>query len=666
MMNESELLSVLGSYIKDTTRHSGSTLEQINRDLFDRYNQEPYGNEVEGRSSVVASDVFETVESDMPSLARIFLGASKILEFKPLTDNDIEEADQKTKYANYLIREQRDSFKILLDWMKETGFSKYSVVKFFCEEIEKPERIEFKYLSEEEKNLIISDLESDDQVSSVEIEEYTDGEVGLSFKVMRKIKKITIVNVPTETFLISRGAKSKDDAVLIGDQSILSKGDLIAMGYDKNMVMDLPCAVGYDNQSLHQRFRDQGGFDLNTGYHWTSDKILVEDLYPLVDFDGDGIPERRKILKVADKILENDYFDLVPYAMLSQIPMPHSAIGKSRGEIAAKYQEKNTALERSLHDNMYSVSRPRWGVDDSNGRIDGGKVNLDDLFTHRLDGIIRVDGTPSNHLQPYETPYVGDKTLQVIQYIDSRKSNALGVSMASQGLNADKLYRETATRFEGVQDAGAAKLELVARVFAETGFRELYEGVIKLAHLYQDTETEIRVLGKQLLIDPRKWRNDHYCECLVGLASGDSAEMINNLSTTITIQNQLIAQGSPLTDWKKLYNSLTDMVRIMGKPDPGRYFNDPEVPAQVLMAQNMVMQAQMQQLQQQVQHNPLAEAEIIRAQAKMMEASGKNTNEMRKFAAKLAQDDRQFAMTLAKELTDMELKYQTDIPGAMI
>ncbi len=665
-MQDEELLTILKCQIGDTTKHANDDLAAFNRDLLQRYNQELYGNEVEGRSKVVASDVFETVESDMPSLARVFLGASQILEFQPVSDADVEEAKQKTKYANYLIRNQRDSFKVMIDWMKETGFSKFAVVKFFCEEIETPEYKDYSGLSPEEKNLILADLQEKDDVVSVEVEEDESNEFDVSFKVVRKRKKITIVNVPTETFLISRGAKCKDDAQLVGDESIYTKGDLVGMGYDKQMVKDLVCSSEHNETDRQERFKDQGGYDYKSGYHWLNDKVLVQELYPLVDYDDDGIPERRRVLKVGEKVLENEPHEVVPYAILSQIPMPHTAIGRSRGELAAKYQEKNTALERSLHDNIYAVSRPRWGVDDSNGRIDGGKVNLDDLLTHRIDGVIRVDGTPSNHLQPYETPYVGDKALQVIQYVDARKANALGTPMASQGLSADKLYKETATRFEGVQDHGDAKIELVARVFAETGFRELFEGVIKLAQRHQDTATEIRVLGEQMTIDPRKWRYDHYCQSLVGLGAGDSAEMIQNLSTTITIQNQLIAQGSPLADWKKLYNALADLTRIMGKPDPNRYFNDPEVPAQTLMAQNMMLQMQLQQLQQQAQQNPLAEAELIRAQAKMAEAQGKNSNDMQKFAAKMSQEDRHFAMNLAKELTKLELDHNKNIPGALV
>jgi hypothetical protein len=669
-MSEAELLTVLKNQLGDSIKYANSGFKASYETLYRSYNQEPYGTEIKDRSQVISSDHYDMVESDMPALARIFLGSNDILKYVPLGNNDQEEAEEKTKFANYIVRNQPDSFKIIHDWLKEPGWCKCSVVKTFIEETEQARYESYEDLSEDELAILLQDLESGEDADRVEIESQEkekNGTFNVRFRIVQCIEKICIANVPPENFIISRGAKNKDSAMIVGDEITKTKGELIAEGYPKDMVKKLtPNTTNINGNTTKQlRFEDQGGWDQKSGYHWTQEEVTIQNLYSLVDVDGDGIPERRFIVKCGEEILENEPYELVPYAILSQILIPHSAIGKSRGEKAAATQKEKTAIKRGIMDNIYAVNRPRMGVDDSDGSIDGGKVNLDDLLTHRIDGIIRTDGPPMNALMPIVTPYIGNEALQVINYIDNEKVQSLGLQLGNQGLNVEDLYKETATRFEGVDSANKAKLELVARVYAETGFRELFDNVIWLAQHHQDTETEILVLGKPMTVNPRGWRRKHYAQCLIGLGAGDNEEMINNLSGIMQIQKQEIMSGSPLADHKKLYNTLFDLIKVMGKPDPSRYFNDPEMPEQTLMAKLYQLFTQNQQLQAQVQNNPLAEAAMVTAKAKLAEVQGKESSQMRQFIMKMAQEDKQFAAELAKDLTEIELKYNSNVPGAL-
>lgn len=665
MMSEAELLAVVKSQLGNSIKYSNDDFNAVNEKLIDSYNQELYGNEVDGRSQVVSSDHYDMVESDMPPLARIFLGSNKIMSFQPFGEDDKEECRQKTEYAHYLIRGQRDSFKILFDFLKEPGFAKCAVLKFYPEEIRRPEYVSYQGLSEDEMAVVMSDLEGGDKVDSVEVVSHEEREgqrFDVRFKVVKKTKRIAIQNVPVNSFIITRGASSLKDAELVGDVCAKRKGALIAEGFDKKMVRDLP-VKGQRDTLEQRRFEDQGGYDPQTGYHWTNDEVEIEYLYPLVDRDEDGIPERLMVVKCADRILEVEPYGIEPYAVMSQIPMPHVLIGKSRGEYAAKIQLQRTAVERGLMDNIYSVLRPRMAVDDSAGSIEGGKVDLDDLMTDQIDGIIRVDGSPMDSLMPIVTPYIGDSALQVIQYLDAKKGQSLGNQAVTQGLNADQFYKETATRFEGVQDLGQAKIELLARVYAETGFRQLFEGVIWTAQHYQDDACEIMVLGKPLIVDPRKWRYEHYCQSNVGLGAGDSEQAITNLGVTLQTQMGLAQMGSPLVDSKKLYNTLDDLSRAMGKPDTSRYFNDPEQPQQLLQAQLEQAMQMIAQMQQQMQMgDPIKQAELIRAEAKLVEAESKQNIE----AAKIDQKNQQFIADMAARLTELELKYSQNVPGSIV
>lgn len=680
MMQDAEKLTILKNLLGDTVKYANDEFATENRNLLNSYNQEKYGNEEDGRSQVVASDHYDTVESDMPGYARVFLGANKVLEFQPLSEGDAEEAKQKTDYADYIIRQQPDSFKVLHDWLKEPGLAKASVVKFYCEEKEKAKYVYYENLSEDEMVVVVEDLEGDSNVSKVEIEsklERDDNKFDVRFRVVRPVKRIVVVNVPVNSFIISRGADNKDTAPIIGDECIKKKFELIQDGFSEELVKSLPISSKDGKHTdMQRRFEGQGGWDQQSGYHWHFDEVTVQNLYPLMDVDEDGIPERRMIMKCGEKILSDEPYGIAPYAILSQVLMPHAAIGKSRGEQAAQYQKEKTAIKRGMNDNIYAVNRPGHAVDASSGKMGGSKVDIDEMLTHRISRVVRTDGNPYDKIMQLETPYIGDKALQVIQYIDTQKSGTLGSMLANQGLTSDKFYQETATRFEGVEAQALAKSELVCRVYAETGWRELYEGVIWTAQHYQDEETEIMVLGKPLIVDPRKWRFQHYAQSNIGLGAGDSAETLENLGVMLNTMNTMKASGSPLVDDQKLYNIMEDIVRATGKPMVSRYFNNPEQPEELVLAMNEQLIAQVEQLSAQLQ-NPLAEAEAVKAQSRerveafksqlrVQEQSEKSDKDMALKMMEMAQEDGQFRKTMIKDLTELELKYQQNVPGAAV
>lgn len=697
-MTDSELLDYLKPLEKDAVLYNGDFME-FNEELLSEYLGMPYGDEVEGQSQAVSTDMQDVVEADMPSLARIFLGANDILTFQPNTDSeeDVREAEEKTKYINWLVRKQPTSFKTLHDWIKDAEIQKFGVVKYYIDKESKPSEKTYEGLSGDEVAVLMEQLKSQPGVKSVTVvsrDILGDGEnatYSVKFRITKERQKVCIRAVPLENFLITRNCSSVQEADLLGDIEMKSRGQLIAEGFDKEKVGLIPTEAQERSgtQMKQIRFDDQGGFIELTGKE-KQEMVEVRNLYPLVDYDGDGISERRNIIKAGEVILQNEPYERGPYALMSAILMPHSAIGRSRAEITKPVQYIKTHLYRGVLNNQYQVNKPRFAVDDSKG----SGVELDDLLTQRLDGIVRCSGNPYEKIMPLATPYIGDKSLQVIQYIDFARAQTTGSLMASQGLNGDALYKETATRFEGVQDASQAKVELVARVYAETGFRDLYDGLAWLVQHYQDEQTEIMVLGKPLSVNPKAWQYEHYCTSNVGIAAGDDEQMAQNIGALLTIDQQLQSMQSPLVDSKKVYNKLSKLVKGMGYPLVSEFYNDPEQPDQVLLAENEQLKGLVQQLQGQLQ-NPLAEAEKIKAQAKLIVAEAEHNAklqsesdkgqtelgkfllqqaaEQEKFRREFAQKQDEFNKNYALKLTELELQYKQgsqsateDIPGSLV
>jgi hypothetical protein len=678
-MSDQELLSIISNAESQAVIYNGE-FSRINERLLKDYLQDPYGDEVADQSQVISPDVQDVVESDMPSLARVFLGSSQPVVFEPRSNNEdeIKEVEEKNKYVNYLIMNKPDSYQTLFNWMKDAEIQKNGVLKYFIEDSRKTEEVSYSGVNEDELQQIVLDLQRD-QVKKIEVASSSEDEFGsfdITFKVTRGSQELKIINVPNEQFLISKNASTLDNAELVGDKvNNKTRGQLLSEGIDRELINQLPrVSVQRDNNSTLKniRNRDTGqsveGEEIND---WANELVEITDLYVMVDYDQDGVAERRHILKSGNHILINEAFDHVPYASLSCLLMPHKAIGRSRAELTQQTQRVKTVLMRQTLDNMYAVNRPR--------NVLHPDVNIDDYLQMRPNGAVRLKSktqvNPANAVVPLVVPPMMQQSLQVVQYMDSVRAQSTGTYLASQGLDADSIAKETATRFMGVQEKGDEKIELVARTMAETGWRKLYEGVAWMVSHFQDEETEIFVLGESLKVNPSGWRYEHFVSSKVGLGAGSPEKMVESMQGILGIQQQLQAAGSPMVDQVKLYNTLDDIIKGLGLKQTDKFFNDPEKPEQLLLAENEILKAQLLQTQQLLEQsqNPLAEAETIKAQARLIEAQGKSGLEAakiaenaRQFNIKTAQDAKQHQDDLVFDLTKLEVDSGVNIQGANV
>jgi hypothetical protein len=678
-MSDQELLSIISNAESQAVIYNGE-FSRINERLLKDYLQDPYGDEVADQSQVISPDVQDVVESDMPSLARVFLGSSQPVVFEPRSNNEdeIKEVEEKNKYVNYLIMNKPDSYQTLFNWMKDAEIQKNGVLKYFIEDSRKTEEVSYSGVNEDELQQIVLDLQRD-QVKKIEVASSSEDEFGsfdITFKVTRGSQELKIINVPNEQFLISKNASTLDNAELVGDKvNNKTRGQLLSEGIDRELINQLPrVSVQRDNNSTLKniRNRDTGqsveGEEIND---WANELVEITDLYVMVDYDQDGVAERRHILKSGNHILINEAFDHVPYASLSCLLMPHKAIGRSRAELTQQTQRVKTVLMRQTLDNMYAVNRPR--------NVLHPDVNIDDYLQMRPNGAVRLKSktqvNPANAVVPLVVPPMMQQSLQVVQYMDSVRAQSTGTYLASQGLDADSIAKETATRFMGVQEKGDEKIELVARTMAETGWRKLYEGVAWMVSHFQDEETEIFVLGESLKVNPSGWRYEHFVSSKVGLGAGSPEKMVESMQGILGIQQQLQAAGSPMVDQVKLYNTLDDIIKGLGLKQTDQFFNNPEKPEQLLLAENEILKAQLLQTQQLLEQsqNPLAEAETIKAQARLIEAQGKGGLEAakiaenaRQFNIKTAQDAKQHQDDLVFDLTKLEVDSGVNIQGANV
>jgi len=251
-LTEDELVSQLNSEIQGATGYANTELSNQREDAMKYYLGEPFGNEIDGRSEIVTTDVRDTVEYIMPSLMRIFTTHNNIAEFEPQGPEDVEMAEQATNYVNYVFNRQNNGFKVLYDAFKDALISKTGVIKHFWEEKEEVSTETYTNLTEIEYQSILAndDLEVVEHTETLIQKAQTD-EMGtlvspeiVTHDVVAKCYKnygqVRVMSVPPEEFLVSRRAASLEDADFVCHRVKKSVSDLIAEGYDPAIVNEIP------------------------------------------------------------------------------------------------------------------------------------------------------------------------------------------------------------------------------------------------------------------------------------------------------------------------------------------------------------------------------------------------------------------------------------------
>jgi hypothetical protein len=616
-MDDIEFQGIVRNEIEQALGHYDTEYSQDRIDAMDYYLGEPF--EQPDRSQVVSTEVSDTIEHIMPSLMRIFTQSDDYVRFVPHGPEDVAIAEQASDYCNWVINNDNRGFEIMHNWFKDALILKSGVVKFYWDEIIEVETEEYEGLNEDELTMLIADPE----VEVVSRDERTIGEdmegpegiiipapiiYDVKIKRTKNSGNVRIENVPPEEFLIGNRAKSLDDANFVAHRSTMTVSDLVSMGYERDEVEQY---AGYTDLDISEertsRFEDLETSAVSDSNDPTMRNVLVTECYIRSDYDGDGVAEFRRVLTVGNgyHILENEEFDHIPFAMLSPILMPHRAIGRSVAELVMDVQLIKSTLMRQLLDNIYNTNNARVVAVE-------GQVNLDDLLTNRPGGIVRT--RTAGAVQPLQVPEVSSSVFPALNYMDSIKEQRTGISRQSMGLDADALQSTTATAVAAMQAASQGKIEMIARVFAETGVRALFRGILHLVTKYQNKEKIIRLRNQFVPMNPREWESSYDVQINVGLGTAQRDQQIMFLSQIAQKQEQVLMQmgaNNPMVSMSQYRNTLAKIAELSGFKDASQFFA-PSEQIEAALAQQAQAAAQAGP-----QQDPAIALEMQKMQAKM-------------------------------------------------
>lgn len=574
---------------------------------------------VDGRSKMVDTQLRDTIEWIMPDLVRTFAGDDEICAIEPHGDEDNFDADLAEEWVNYVTMRQNRGFLVTYTWIKDALLSKLGFIKQYWKKDETRKRVDLEGLLEEEyqilkkaedfteadskkrtvAHVIMPDGKTDAWVDPDEVApgmtyiEDEDGDIetmevwdvtGYQIFTEWKIKE---ENCPPEEIGFSERTKEipwKCD--LIYHETEKSVGDLREMFPDVEIPDDIQgwniTETGLYDEETIERFYDTSqtvGLDDSgdeTHIDPTRRTVWLYEVYMKCDRDGDGVSEWVQLFRVGDTVLSVDEVDYPKIFAICPIPWPHRVVGLSMADLLFDLQDLQTALNRQILDHIYQANNPRTEIDMTGANED----TIDDYLDNRIGGYVRVDRAGA--VRPLEYSPLEPWTFNLLEHWEQKRESRTGVSRLNGGLDPNSLNK-TATGVVQILNQAARRIEQIARIFAETGFRDRIRGILDLSaeHPEYTSEQVMRLSGEVKAMDAQAITGRYDLIVNAGIGTGNKEQQAAHMMQLLQVHQQMIAGGlgpgseTQMVTMKNLYNTVRDLIANWGHRNTADYITDP-------------------------------------------------------------------------------------------
>lgn len=534
-------------------------------------------------SSLVSTDVTDTIEWALPSLIKVFTGGDEVVTVQGSSEEDDKNAEIMQELLVYQLQRQNRFFPILYNWMKDALITGMGIIKCYWDRKE-----DYQLLEQSMNMRAFQELQAQNiKIQSVEgPDEF--GILRVTYLSPYYVKNAPVLeNILVSELLYSSDAKTLDEANFVAhkkkvtmsylrekeQQGIYANVDQITPKPLTGILNDdiVEQAIGDNYQGMSQEADDARA------------EVTLYECYTKIDWDNDGVLEDMIVTIVDDVILrvEPNYMGRHPFFAISPTKDPHRIwVKRSYAELIGELQDLKVALTRQIVQNIALTNDPKMILAEDAINIDDyvkGRAVIRKKANHAMQDVAM--SMPVNQLSPY--------TYQFLEYIESQKENRTGITRYNQGLDANTLNK-TATGISQIMGASTQRLELIARMFAETGVYELFRFMIGLNQKFIDQETVIRLTNQELAISPDDLQGnfDLVVNAGISIASKESTQMM--LQSMLTALMQVRAAGIPIVTPDNVYNLFKKWIEAAGFKNYADYITDP-----ALVQQRMIMEEQL-------------------------------------------------------------------------
>lgn len=523
-------------------------------------------------SSLVSTDVTDTIEWALPSLIKVFTGGDEVVTVQGSSEEDDRNAEIMQQLLVYQLQRQNRFFPILYNWMKDALITGMGIIKCYWDRKEDYQLLEqsmnmraFQELTQQ--NVEIQSVEGPDMFGIVRVQ----------YLSPYYVKNAPVIeNILVSELLYSSDAKSLDEANFVAHKkkvtmSYLREREQQGIYANVDQITPKPKTGIMNDDQVEQVIGDN--------YQGTSQEaddaraeVTLYECYTKLDWNNDGVLEDMIITIVDDVILrvEPNYMGRHPFFAISPTKDPHRIwVKRSYAELIGELQDLKVALTRQIVQNIALTNDPKMILAEDAINIDDyvkGRAVIRKKANHPMQDVAM--SMPVNQLSPY--------TYQFLEYIESQKENRTGITRYNQGLDANTLNK-TATGISQIMGASTQRLELIARMFAETGVYELFRFMIGLNQKFIDQNTVIRLTNKELAISPDDLQGnfDLIVNAGISIASKESTQLM--LQSMLTALMQVRGAGIPIVTPDNIYNLFKKWIEAAGFKNYADYITDPAV-----------------------------------------------------------------------------------------
>lgn len=563
----------LESVVKNALSECVSFIDQLSTDRAEAtkyFKGEPFGNEEEGRSQVVLTEVADAVDAMIPDLMRIvFPPGEHAVEFVPTRADTVQMAEQQTDYVRYVIEQDNAGFLRTMDVVIDGLVRKLGIFKWGWDDSEtKAYRQEG--ITKEQLQL----LASDDEVEITSASQRHDGTFDVDLTRTMKDGRAWIDSVPPEEFLYNRTARRTDKAIILAHRTEKTRGELLAMGISKKDIEecggsgDSPAGLKTNAEEIERR--DPSGTSDDPSLGKANDKILYTEAWMTVDWDGDGVAELRRICTIGSGYypVSNDPADEAPFSVFTPYIEPHALLGRSVADKTMDMQKINSSILRGILDSAALAIFPRTVYLD-------GQASVADIMNTAIGAPIRE--RVAGAVRPLTVPFTGGEMMPLLAFTQEVIERRTGKPKGAAGLDADALQSTTKSAADAVLQGGQGQMELIARVFCESALKPLFLGVGRLLAKKQPRSRMIRLRGNWVEIDPRSWTEQMDVVCNVALGTSSTDKKVQMLTAVAEDQLQFVREmglSNPAVTLPMVLNTRRKVLSLQGIKDGTNYYAD--------------------------------------------------------------------------------------------
>lgn len=654
-MTDSELATALAEEERAAVTFRDSALAQEQENAIDFYEAEPFGDEEDGRSQIVAPVVAEVVDYMTISVLRTCVSGDRVVEFEPKKPGQHQAAEEATEAVTWAFMRGQDGYKVLHDWVQSGLIEKIGVVKTACI---KERRNRREQLTVDAEQLAMLDVEG----TLLDYAENGDGTFVARVQYPEVIKRYVDMPIPSEEFLFSPRTRHEDESYYIAHKCRKTLSDLIEMGFDPEVVEGLPTGSRsyYDDSRDYTRWQDE--YDAWVTRRGAMREVLLLEEYVRIDRDGDGIAELLKVFRVDNTILEVEEVDEQPFVVFTPFPRAHRMVGNSLADKVMDIQRTKSVIMRQTLDGLYLSNRPRATIDE--GGI--GDNTIDDWLTPGPGVLIRVKS--GGEIKPLADAFDVTRGLAMLEFVTGEQESRTGITRLNQGLDADALNK-TATGTALMQAQGQQMEEYVARTFAEAVAR-LFGKKLRLMRAEGDPVT-VRLDGEIKQVDPTGWDPDMDVSIRVGLGSGRKEQRLLYRQQLFEALGAIAVQFPRLVDEQKAFNLVSGFVKDTALGLPTDFVNDPDQmepeepkpdPAMVEAEAKALIEAEkVEQARQQAQMQAMLKKQETDAKIMLMREEAAAKLELEAAKAESEQRMNMERMAFEQDMAERQFEVETEI-----